>query len=1298
MQELLMMPRIQSVDDACSNAMQLQLAGRLELAEQLYREILQAEPQHAAANYGVGMLNVQLLRPSDGVSFLLAALQADPQIPDYWLGYLEALLLSGRADEAGAALALGRQHGLAGDAVEDFAKRLERASGGEEECALLATLQQGDTGAALVSARRITQRFPERGLSWKVLGALLWAEGCAPEALAAMQNSVRLMPQDAEAHSNLGLTFAKLNRFDEAEAYLRKAIDIDPQFATAHYRLGMTYSLQARLPEAEASLRKGISLRADYTAGDDAQNHSNLLFILSHNPAVDADSLFAEHCRFGEHFEDCASWPQHLNDRDPDRCLKVGFVSGDLREHAVATFIEPLLAQLRNHRGLQLHAYYNNPVEDEVSRRLRASFESWHAISTLSDTQLAERIMHDRIDILIDLSGHTALNRLPVFALKPAPIQASWIGYPGTTGLRAMDYYLGARGFLPPAEFDRYFTEKLIELPANGPFQHYESAPTVNALPALASRCLTFGSFNRPDKINDATIGLWSSLLRELPGAKMILGGIPLESQRDTLIEKFATCGIAQGRLIFHPPYDMDTYLALYHQVDICMDTSPYNGGTTTIHALWMGVPTLTVAGTTPAARSGAAILGQVGLHEFVTKSAAEFVEAGLYWAQNLAALAQLRAGLRERWQGSPDRGADVIATALDAALRRMWKRWCAKLPAESFVPAVEPQPAAPQAAGGPEPAQSAKATRPIKTRKPKQGHRRTENLSVRKQENALLAMVQQRDFHAASTLALSMTQRFPDRGLGWKILGAVLPTRDSYDNAIVALQTAARLMPRDAEAHINLGLTLAKAKRFSEAEFHLHKALEIKPGFAAAHFRLAVAYELQGRFADAEASLRRGIAVRTDYIVGDNELSYSHLLFLMSHNPLINADELFAEHCRYGEYFEDRLRKSWPKHPNSRDPEKCLKVGFVSGDLCLHAVASFVEPIFAQLKSDPGLELHAYYTHTRQDDVSQRLLGNFKSWNVVCTLTDVELAGVIMKDRVDILIDLSGHTGLNRLPAFARKPAPVQASWIGYPGTTGLHAMDYYLTDHHFLPAARFARHFTERLAYLPANAPFQPHPSAVAVNDLPALATGHLTFGSFNRLGKINAATVTLWSQLLRAVPEATMLIAGIALDVEHSKLVDWFAAEGVGRERLTFHPRCGMDSYLAQHHDVDICLDTYPYNGGTTTMHALWMGVPTLTLDGPTPPARQGVAIMGRVGLDRFIAASAADFIDKGCYWANHLTELAEVRAGLRERWRLSPLRDPEVVARGLQRALRHMWRRWCAGMPAESFEISDSVAEA
>jgi predicted O-linked N-acetylglucosamine transferase (SPINDLY family) len=676
-------------DASCAEAMQFQVAGRLDLAEPIYRSILGHDPAHGAANYGLGMLLVQSRRVAGAVKHLLSALNASPEMADYWLGYLEALLLLGERTEAANTLALARHHGLAGPAAEDFARRLEEAT-------LLALITGRRFGEALPLARLMTERHPAHGAAWKMFGALLWAAGSPDAALDAMQTSVRLSPEDAEAHANLGSALNKLQRLDEAASYLRRALEIDPGMAAAHSHLGTNYQLQGRYAEAESSLWRALALSPrDFRPEADAP-HTNLLFMLNHNPLVDADALFAEHRRVGEYLEGSlpSAPPRHANGRDPDRVLEVGFVSADLREHAVVNFLEPVLNHWRHDVNLRVTVYHTNPFADDVSRRLRGRVSRWRDVFGTADAELAQRIRGDGIDILIDLSGHTAFNRLRVFAHQPAPVQVSWLGYPATTGLRAMDYYMTDEHFLPPGRFERFYTEKLVYLPAVWAFAPDAAAPPVNQLPALAAGHMTFGSFNRLGKINAATVALWSSLLRAVPDARMIIAGVPLERQHHRLIEWFAAEGIARARLTFHPYTTMAAHLIRHHAVDIVLETTPYTGCTTTNHALWMGVPALTLAGGTPASRLAAANLGHLGLGEFIAENPDEFAAKGIYWAAHPLELAQLRAGLRARWQAAPARQPAFVADGIERALRQMWRRWCAGLAPESF--AVQ----APQSAG----------------------------------------------------------------------------------------------------------------------------------------------------------------------------------------------------------------------------------------------------------------------------------------------------------------------------------------------------------------------------------------------------------------------------------------------------------------------------------------------------------------------------------------------------------------------------------------------------------------------
>ena len=704
-----------TLEHACANALDLHAKGELDQAEALYRSVLQSAPRHAQANHGLGLLRVNTKRAAESLPHLLTALEESPEIPDYWLGYLEALLAVGHVADAQMTLSVGREHGLSGAAVEDFAQRLQtrtdlfrrnsvpqaavQADRAERrrneklarklEAEVMSLLKRGDFSAAKKLTQTMTFRCPDDGFGWKTLGALLWAEDQKAEALDAMRRAVELLPQDQEARSNLGVSLTKAECYREAEEHLRAAVALNPKDAVAHCSLADLLQMTGRNAEAEASLRLSLALQTGpQHRVENLRRHTSLLFMLSHNPDVDPQELFREHCRYGEKLQESlgASRPSHSNSRDPGRTLKIGFVSADFNNHAVANFVQPVLAQLRRSQSLQLHAYYNHHLQDSMTAQLRESFDGWREVMRQTDAELADTIRADGIDILVDLSGHSTLNRLPTFAHKPAPLQVTWIGYPGTTGLQAMDYYFADRHYLPPGLFDDQFTEKLVFLPATAPFQPYANSPAVNALPALSAGHLTFGSFNRLGKISAAAIEAWAALMRAVPDAKMVIGGIRTDNPDDNpLSERLVAAGIGIERVRYYMRGTMDAYLALHHQVDMCLDTYPYTGGTTTYHALWMGVPTLTIAGAIAAGRQGAAMPGHLEIEDFVATDKADFVAKGVYWATHLLELAAIRARIRADWQRSENQQPAVIAAGVERALRQMWTRWCAGNPPESF-------------------------------------------------------------------------------------------------------------------------------------------------------------------------------------------------------------------------------------------------------------------------------------------------------------------------------------------------------------------------------------------------------------------------------------------------------------------------------------------------------------------------------------------------------------------------------------------------------------------------------------
>ncbi len=1223
--------------------------------------------------------------------------------------------------------------------------------------------QQGLLAEAEQLSRALTQRFPGHGVAWKVLGVICLEQKQFEEALRATKQAANLLPDDAAVYNNLGTIFQRLERFEEAElnfrqalamapdyakalfnlagvlrfngsleeseACCRHAIKIDPSYTNAHIALGNALELQNRLPEAQASYEEALKLSPDMAA-----LHTDLLHLQCLDVGVEPQQLFAEHIAFGAHFEGPlrASWPAHTNTKDPDRGLQIGFVTGDLYNHALANFLEPLFKFLVPKSGLTLHIYYANTQNDEVTQRLRAILPRWNCVQHLSDEALAQKIQSDQIDILIDLSGHTVLNRLLTFARKPAPIQASWLGYLGTTGLQAMDYYVCDPFWIPPGELDWQFVEKPAYLPNAIVFQPNPSAPPVNELPALINKHITFGSFNRHNKINDAVVVLWSQLLHSVPDSKIILGAIGLKHQ-DQLAHKFEQAGIRRDRFSFFPRTSQTEYLALHHQVDFCLDTFPHGGGATTAHAAWMGVPTLCLAGESPASRFGATEMHHLGLSEFIAYSIDEFIEKGRYWAEHTAELSSIRQALRTRFNASPLGQPQNFADNFEAILRAMWTRWCANLPVTPLMLTDTVESGVNEAS-------------------------RSYNEPSTQDHDMLAYLYQQQRYSEAEPLARRLTEEYPEHGFAWKILASTLHKLDRLDDSLALHKKIVELRPDDHEAHFNLasefhqqgnldaavksyiqalglqpdnaiaysnlGNILKQSGLSAESEIYCRQAIALDPNMTNAHNNLGNALHGQGKFVEAEASYRQALALSPQRAETYNNLAitlkdqgcwheakvcfrhalqlkpdwaaaHSNLLYCLSHDVQTPPEELHAEHMAFGERFETPLRAHWPIATNTKDPHRALHVGFVSADFYDHALTNFLEPVFKALARKSDLVLHAYYTHINEDAATYRMRNSFAHWHASAGLTDANLAAQIRSDGIDILIDLTGHTAHNRLLAFARKPAPVQASWLGYLGTTGLQAMDYYLCDAFWIPPGVLDWQLSEKAVYLPGAVVFQPSTLSPDVNALPASRNGHLTFGSFNRPNKLNQSVIVLWSMLLKQLPQARMLLAGIPRDSQET-LLHYFVQEGIDIERLDFHPRSNLTDYLTLHHQVDFCLDAFPFGGGATSAHAAWMGVPTLSLAGETLPSRFGSAMMHQLGLDGFIATDIEDFIAKGVYWSENLSALANIRDGMRTRFSASSLGQPDQLANHLGTALRAMWQRWCDDLPPVAIHIGELQA--
>jgi predicted O-linked N-acetylglucosamine transferase (SPINDLY family) len=525
----------------------------------------------------------------------------------------------------------------------------------------------------------LLESHPDWLIGWKMLSDTYMVQ--KKDATHAAFQALQLNKLDAQEHCYYGLVLKSQNDFIGAAQAFEQAIALKPDYVAAINNLGIVKKDLGDIEQGIACFQQALKLEPSY-----ASCFSNLLFCLSHDDASTVETLWQRHCQFSQYYEHAASIKKHTNLRALGRPLNVGFVSADLREHSLSNFFEPLLPYLKEIPTLNLYAYAATAIEDATSERLKAYFKQWQVVDQMNDEDLANVIRHDAIDILVDLDGHTSGNRLTMFALKPAPIQVSWLGYLATTGLSSMDYYLGDEYLLPQGLLDKQFTEKLVQLPINAPFSSLVESPEINLLPALKNGYITFACFNRTNKITQKTVQLWSSVLVQLPKAKCILIGDAQSGNHQSILGWFKQYGVDASRLVWSPRASMQDYLALHHQVDICLDTMPANGVTTTCHAAWMGVPTLCIAGDRMISRGAQAVMRHLSLDEFVVADADAYLAKAGYFAESFDALAEVRQQLRSRFQQSLYNQPDSVANALNLAFRLMWKRWCAGKKAKAFI------------------------------------------------------------------------------------------------------------------------------------------------------------------------------------------------------------------------------------------------------------------------------------------------------------------------------------------------------------------------------------------------------------------------------------------------------------------------------------------------------------------------------------------------------------------------------------------------------------------------------------
>ena len=1129
----------------------------------------------------------------------------------------------------------------------------------------------GRSEEGIASIRKALGLNPDFAGAYNNLGNI-YADGKNYEAAVdCYQQLIKLVPCNDTAYKNLALAFLNSGRLDEALVACSRALEIDPHQPENHMTLGNVHVGRGDAEQALCSYSHVIEL-----APGSSNAHTNVLFTMNFLARFTQPAIYRESRRWGKlHASGRYIRRPHLNAPVPARRLRIGYVSGDFKLHPVSYHLKPIIEH-HDRENFEVYLYSNFYRFDEMTRKLMEYSDHWRNIESLSDDQVDEMIRLDGIDILIDLAGHTSLNRLLVFARKPAPVQASWIGYFNTTGMTSIDYLISDAVTVPSDE-DRWFSEKVVRLP-DGRFCYEPPvyAPEVAPLPALRNGFITFGSFNKLTKITPETVSLWSAVLHVVPKSRFVIktAALGTESIKQHFLELFKRYGVDSDRIEVRNETPHPQMLAEYGDIDISLDTFPFNGGATTCEALWMGVPVITMTGRTPISRQSAALLAPCGLAGLLTgNSRSDFIHKARSLAENVDALVQLRASLRDKLFASPICDGALFTRNLERAYREMWQEWCSKQKKLSF-------------------------SRPHNA------------ISAGEYYNAGINRMDEKDYFSAIFLFKLAIRKMPDFAEAHNNLGLSLAAlgKDFHLQALKSLRSAIRINPAFGEAHNNLGKLLTELGRYSQAVRICRKATELMPDNPDAYLNLGNACRENGLFLESLASYETaahmqptsadplcmiaGLKLANGDAAGaieclkdarelrpDDSDIQSNILFAMNYVSTFSQQDIFEESCRW-----DARYGGQPSCLDFRDryeESERMRIGYVSADFHHHPVGIFFQAI-AHNYNRQDFEVFCYCNKRKDDEINREIVKHVEHWRDVEGLSDDNLLTLILRDRIDLLVDLSGHTGGNRLPLFSRRAAPVQLSWLGYFNTTGLANMDYVLSDKDTVPPG-CEQWYRETVIRMPDNRfCYTPPDISPDVETLPALKNGYITFGCFNNIAKLTPEVIEVWSTILKIMPDSKLVLKWKTLN--DGAIRDYyrmlFSMYGISKRQLEFRGQSPLFIMRDEYNDIDIALDPFPYTGGLTSCEALWMGVPIITLAGDRPVSRQTKGFLNVIGLDELSSDTTSGYIDCVVQLSRDLERLAALRQGLRQMMASSPLCDGDKFTRTLEDIYRNIWKSW------------------
>ncbi len=941
-----------------------------------------------------------------------------------------------------------------------------------------------------------------------------------------------------------------------------------------------------------------------------ALEYSNYLFNL-HFVHNDPAEYYKAHRGYNELFGDVHKYDHRDKykleaiKKQPVGKIRIGYISPDLRYHVVLRFSWAMFANY-DKENFEVYCYHNNPTEDNYSDEIKGMVDGWCNISDMSAQQAAEVIYNDKIDILVDLAGHTKGNTLPIMAYRPAPVQISGIGYFATTGLEAVDYFLSDKAL----ESDpQYFTEDILEL-AHSHFCYaplYE-APATGKAPCIKKGYITFGSFNHIRKVTDEVLELWTDIIKAVPNSHLLLKGAVFDDEYGYKLfcERLLQFGVDMKSSEWQHRIELrgfsKDYLVEYLDMDIALDTFPYPGGGTTCDALYMGVPVITLCGNSHGERFGKSLLENIGLSEFVTYDKQSYFDLAVALAGDKEIINNLHVGLRNMMEKSPLMDRKLYMQELEGAYREVWAKYVAELSQE-------------------------------------------DKTSAKEALNYSFDCYKDNDYERAEDWCrLALKQDYEKKYLleATSLLSDILQSKLDYVAAWENSKRALDLLEQEADKG---------TRDFQRRLWMSYANQSLKLGFID---EAVAAYE---RAADlADDSYKRfglkGSALQSLLCKTDNCVEVKSRL------ERINA-ELTS--------FIASDPSSLPTVLASRRKGK-THIAYISPDFRRHVMFSFYYTMLHGYDRDK-FKVTCISLTEKTDGYTEHLKTLVDNWIDVSKLSWPEIISSLRQEKIDILVDLAGHSADSGLPVFYDRIAKVQLSGLGWMESTGLACTDYLLTDRFVDPDLS---NITEQPLYLTSQLCYTGRNDVPVPTGAPCKNKGYVTFGVFNHYYKWTDEMLLAWKEIMERVPKSRLLLKCQLLVSESACAMVRERLQSLEFDLSRVELEAATNTYMNRYLDVDIALDTYPYPGGGTTCDALYMGVPVVNRYGARRGSRFGLSILSNTGLSELAVDNAHDYIERAVGLANDVELLDVLHKNLRSMMNSSPIMDSKKYIKELEDA--------------------------